>query len=161
MIFAISSSVTFSCTSERSLVLSFSSSSSNCFCNCGRTPYCNSAALFRSYVCCACFISFLVLSIFSRSWLTRSTASFSVLHCAFFVLNSSLSSASSFCRLARRSWLSRSVSFFKAVSSISSCITLRFNSSSSAGIESNSVLIIAQASSTRSIALSGRKRSEI
>ena len=45
---AISSSVTLSCTSERSSSLTFSSSCSNCFCNCGNLPYCNSAALSRS-----------------------------------------------------------------------------------------------------------------
>jgi hypothetical protein len=52
-----------------------------------------------------------------------------------------------------------SFSFFSAVSSISSCMTRRLSSSSSCGIESISVRIMAQASSTRSIALSGRKRS--
>ncbi len=56
--------------------------------------------------------------------------------------------------LARRVLLLRS-----AASSISSCITRRVTASSSAGIESISVRIIAHASSTRSIALSGRKRS--
>ena len=45
---AISSSVTLSCTSERSSSLTFSSSCSNCFCNCGNLPYCNSAAFSRS-----------------------------------------------------------------------------------------------------------------
>ena len=42
-----------------------------------------------------------------------------------------------------------------------SCMILRRRSSSSAGMESISVRIIAQASSTRSMALSGRKRSVI
>ena len=49
----------------------------------------------------------------------------------------------------------------RAVSSISICMILRFSSSISAGIESSSVLTNAHASSTRSIALSGRKRSEM
>mgnify|MGYP002508762978 CR=1 FL=1 len=48
-----------------------------------------------------------------------------------------------------------------AVSSISSCITFLRSSSNSVGMESSSVLISAQASSTRSIALSGRNLSEI
>ncbi len=49
----------------------------------------------------------------------------------------------------------------RAASSISSRITRRVSSSSSAGIESISVRSMAQASSTRSIALSGRNRSEM
>ncbi len=57
--------------------------------------------------------------------------------------------------------LARSVSLASAFSSISSRITRRVSSSSSAGMESISVRIIAQASSTRSIALSGRNRSEM
>ena len=48
MILAISSSVTLSCTSDRSSSFTFSSSSSSCFCSCGSRPYCSSAALFRS-----------------------------------------------------------------------------------------------------------------
>ena len=53
----------------------------------------------------------------------------------------------------------RRFSFLSAASSISSCITRRVIASSSCGIESISVRITAHASSTRSIALSGRKRS--
>jgi len=75
--------------------------------------------------------------------------------------NSSLSSDNSFLKASSLSLLRLSVSFFKAASSISSCIILRCISSSSAGIESSSVLIIAHASSTRSIALSGRNLSVI
>ena len=44
MIFAISSSVTFSCTRDRSRSLSLSSSISSSFCNPGSLLYCNSAA---------------------------------------------------------------------------------------------------------------------
>ena len=61
--------------------------------------------------------------------------------------------------VSSRSLLALSFSFFSAASSISSCITRRVTSSSSVGIESISVRIMAQASSIRSIALSGRKRS--
>ncbi len=57
--------------------------------------------------------------------------------------------------------LAGSVSLARAASSISSRITRRVSSSSSAGIESISVRSIAQASSTRSIALSGKNRSEM
>ena len=52
-----------------------------------------------------------------------------------------------------------SVSFFSASRSISSCITRRLTSSSSVGMESISVRSLAAASSIRSMALSGRKRS--
>ena len=55
--------------------------------------------------------------------------------------------------------LSSSVSFFNAVSSIWSWIILCLISSISVGIESISVLTIAQASSTKSIALSGKNLS--
>ena len=48
MILAISSSVTDSLTIERSSFATRSSSSSNCFFNSGKRPYCNSAALFKS-----------------------------------------------------------------------------------------------------------------
>ena len=70
-------------------------------------------------------------------------------------------SASSFCSSARRSLLRLSVSFLSADSSISSCMILRLCSSSSVGMESSSVLIRAHASSTRSMALSGRNLSVI
>ena len=60
---------------------------------------------------------------------------------------------------ARRSRDAASVSFFSASRSISSCRMRRVISSSSAGIESISVRSRAAASSTRSMALSGRNRS--
>ena len=161
IILAISSSVTLSCTRERSSFFTFSSSISNCFWSFGSSPYCSSAALFRSYCCCATWIWRFRSSICSRNVESFSTECFSFSHCAFCTENASLYSASSFCRSARRSWLSLSVSFFSAASSISICMILRCCSSSSAGRESSSVLIRAQASSTRSIALSGRNRSEI
>ena len=101
----------------------------------------------------------MISSICSRNFWSFSTECFSLSHCAFWVLKVSRISASSFCRSARRSLLKLSVSFFRADSSISSCMILRLCSSSSVGMESSSVLISAQASSTRSMALSGRKRS--
>ena len=57
--------------------------------------------------------------------------------------------------------LAGSSSLASAASSISSRVTRRVSSSSSAGIESISVRSIAHASSTRSMALSGRNRSEM
>ena len=160
MIREISSSVTLSCTRDRSCFFTLSSSMANCCCNFGNSPYCSSAALFRSYFCFANSISLFIASICSRRPDSFSTECFSLSHWAFFALNSSRS-ASSFCNVARRSWLALSVSFFNAASSISICITRRCSSSSSVGRESSSVLIKAQASSTRSIALSGRNRSDI
>ena len=88
----------------------------------------------------------------------RSTA-FSASHCARMASAWALRSASSRRRSSSRSWLALSFSFLSAASSISSCITRRVTSSSSCGIESISVRIMAHASSIRSIALSGRKRS--
>ena len=70
-------------------------------------------------------------------------------------------SASSLRSSSSRDLLAGSVSLASAASSISSRVTRRVSSSSSAGIESISVRSIAQASSTRSIALSGRNRSEM
>ena len=56
---------------------------------------------------------------------------------------------------------SLSDSLDKAISSISNCIIRRLISSISPGIESISVLIVAEASSTKSIALSGKNLSEM
>lgn len=70
-----------------------------------------------------------------------------------------LRSESSFFKDWRRVFEASSFSFFKAVSSIWSCMTRLLRSSNSEGMLSISVRILAQASSTRSIALSGRKRS--
>ena len=88
-------------------------------------------------------------------------AFFSFSHWAFLALKSSRRSLSSCRSWLRRSCESWSVSFFRAVSSISSWMIFREMMSSSVGMESISVRIRAQASSTRSIALSGRKRSVI
>jgi hypothetical protein len=61
--------------------------------------------------------------------------------------------------LASRSTDALSVSFRRASRSISSCMMRRRTSSSSPGIESISIRSFAAASSTRSMALSGRNRS--
>ena len=68
-------------------------------------------------------------------------------------------SASSLRSSSSRALLAGSFSLASAASSISSRVTRRVSSSSSAGIESISVRSSAQASSTRSMALSGRNRS--
>ena len=87
--------------------------------------------------------------------LTRSSASFSCAQRAASALRASFASASSRSTGARTS----SDSFAIAASSISSWRTRRSASSSSSGDESISMRSRDAASSTRSIALSGRKRS--
>ena len=159
-IFAISSSSTVSL-KRLWPSLACSSASLSCFCSSGRRPYFSSAALFRSYSFSALSMLALVLSISSRSLRTLTIASFSLSHLAFISANCALSSESSFwvsSSLAFESW---SVSFLSAASAISCCIILRDISSSSVGIESISVLMRAHASSTRSMALSGRNLSVI
>ena len=88
-------------------------------------------------------------------------AFFSFSHWAFLELNCSRSSASSFCSSASRALDRGSSSFFRAASSISIWMILRETTSSSVGMESISVRMRAQPSSMRSMALSGRNRSEI
>jgi ATP-dependent Clp protease ATP-binding subunit ClpB len=92
------------------------------------------------------------------SWMRRSSC-FSLSHCARSDWACSRPSASSRCSSASRSRLEASLSLASAASSISSCMTRRVTWSSWVGMESISVRIVAQASSTRSMALSGRKRS--
>ncbi len=89
------------------------------------------------------------MATFSLSYLARMTEPFS------------RSTARSLRSASNLSLLAGSFSFFRAASSISSCITRRLIVSSSDGSESISVRSMAQASSTRSMALSGRKRSVI
>ena len=69
------------------------------------------------------------------------------------------SSASSASIASRRAFDASSFSFFSASRSISSCVMRRSTSSISVGIESISIFSREAASSIRSIALSGRKRS--
>ena len=160
---AISSSVTLSRSKECRLTdcSVFFSSSASSFCSCGSLPYFNSAALLRSYSCCARSICALTDSISARRFCTFPIEAFSFSHFAFISLNCARISASSFCISARCSFESTSFSFCNAASSISCWIMRRWITSSSVGMESISVRIIAHASSIRSIALSGRKRSVI
>ena len=159
IICAISSSETLSCTIRWSLVLAaFSASSINC-CNRGSSPYSSSDARSKSPLFFAISIWLFASSISVFNWWILSTAAFSLSQRAFLTEKSSCSSLNSFCSSVRRPLLKLSVSFFSAASSICSCIIFRWVSSSSVGSESSSVLISAHASSTKSIALSGRKRS--
>ncbi len=77
------------------------------------------------------------------------------------VLTSSRNSANSSCKMPKRFFDASSDSFFNAASSISSCIKRRVTWSSSVGIEFISTRIVALASSIKSMALSGKKRSVI
>ena len=86
---------------------------------------------------------------------------FSVSHWARMASFRERSSASSLSMWARRFLEPLSSSFVRACFSISSCMILRPASSSSAGRLSISIRILLAASSIRSIALSGRKRSVI
>ena len=88
-----------------------------------------------------------------------SMASFSPCQCAFISFERSRRSASSRSIASRRATLASSFSFFSAWCSISSCWMRRSTSSISSGIESISMRSREAASSIRSIALSGRKRS--
>ena len=110
-------------------LLTFSSSSSSCFCSCGSLPYCSSAAFFKSYFCCG----ILNLSVYiSRS---PHGASDTVLHRLLLILPLcfltskfisaalpvlSAESPSLSCAQTDRS------SFLRAASSISSCMILRW-----------------------------------
>ena len=79
--------------------------------------------------------------------------------CAFISVERSRRSASSRSIASRRATDASSVSFSSAWRSISSCMMRRSTSSISVGIESISMRSREAASSIRSIALSGRKRS--
>ena len=99
----------------------------------------------------------------SSSWLLTMLAAlmdaFSSCQLVFNALVSSFSLARVSSSLARRFLLAASFSFFNAVRSISNCMICRSSWSISVGIESSSIRSRAAASSMRSIALSGRKRS--
>ena len=84
---------------------------------------------------------------------------FSACHWAIFDELCSCSSASSRSSASLRFLEASSFSLRSDVSSISSCIARRLSSSISSGIESISMRRREAASSMRSIALSGRKRS--
>ena len=162
-ILAMSSSVTLSCKSPFSplpLSAAFSLSSS-CFLSSGSLPYLSCAALLRSYSLSAVSASRFTRSISSRSFCTLFMLSFSFCKRAFMAEYFSLSSAISLRRLSSLASESLSVSFLSEVSSISRVVILRFTSSISLGIEFISVFMLAHASSTRSIALSGKNLSVI
>ena len=160
---AMSSSVTSSLSNEPSLCnsASFSFSTFSCFSSSPSLPYLNSAALFRSLSRSAFSAACRVSSICSFTARICLILSFSTcqraLRCEFF----SFKSPSSFLRFSSLSFDAASFSFLNATCSISSCFERRSISSISSGMESISVRNFAPASSIKSMALSGKKRSEI
>ena len=102
-----------------------------------------------------------MLSICSLNFWTSEIACFSLSHFAFIPSNFVFSSAFSFFISSKRFLENSSFSLESAASSISNCIIFLDTSSSSVGIDSISVLIKLQASSIKSIALSGKNLSEI
>ena len=85
-------------------------------------------------------------------------ACFSPSQCFFISATWALSKASSSSSTSRRSFDAVSVSFDRATCSISSCRMRRWTTSISVGSESISMRSLLAASSTRSMALSGRNR---
>ena len=160
---AISSSPTSSFKSCSSLDLAAITDSSCCSClfNFGSLPYFSSDIRLRSYERSAASIWLLTSSISFFIARTRKIACFSPSHLAFKSFSLACKSAFSAVILLSRSFEASSLSFFSACSSISSCIIFRRISSSGAGIDSISVRSLAAASSTKSIALSGKNLSEI
>ena len=93
------------------------------------------------------------------SLVTEASLPFSACHCAVSSAERCSSSASSLRSRSSRSFEARSFSFFSAPSSIRSCMMRRSSSSIASGLLSIAMRFLAAASSIRSIALSGRKRS--
>ena len=154
MILAISSSSTtsdinFSFSLDEVIAFNF-------FSNSGIIRYCNSPAFSysplekatskskRDFSSCSLIFLALIMSCFSTCHLSSKTFSLS-----FKSLSSLFKSSNLFLDES-------SFSLLNADFSISNCLIFLVNSSSSCGIDSTSTLIEAQASSTRSIALSGR-----
>ncbi len=135
------------------------SSAVSCRSSLGNSPYRNSATRFRSYARSARSISCFMPSICCRSLCRRPTDTFSVSQWVFSTSRSRTFSANSSSSASNRVRLAGSVSLRRASRSISNCRTFREISSNSAGRLSISVRRRAAASSMRSMALSGKKRS--
>ncbi len=125
----------------------------------GRRVWRSSAAVARSCARSASSARRRACSISSRSPRTRRMAWRSASHRARIAFAAARTSASSPRSWSSRAMLAGSDSCASAASSISSRTTLRVILSRAVGIESMSVRSMAPASSTKSIALSGRKRS--
>ncbi len=127
----------------------------------GSLPYCSSATLSSLPSRCSLAISSLTFSISSLSAAVPCAAPFS----AFQISSRSAYSFSRraiSCSISSRRFIdASSVSFLTASRSIFSWMVRRSSLSIDSGLESISILMRAAASSIRSIALSGRKRSVI
>ena len=157
---AISSAVTSSRRScEPPSFWMSASCSRSFFSRSGMRPYLSCEAFALSPAASAASNARRASSSFARTLFTSSSEAFSFFQRAVIASAFAFSSASSLRSSSRRFFEASSVSFASAISSISRRRTWREISSSSAGQESISVRIEAHASSRRSIALSGRKRS--
>src|SRR5207249_5619562 len=107
---------------------------------------------------CALELRAEVIKFFFHFRCSSSTA-FSFCHSALRAEDFSFNPANSFSSFFKRSLLAGSFSFLSAWRSISCCIISRSITSISVGIESSSIFKRDAASSTRSIALSGKNRS--
>ena len=165
--FATTSAMSSSSTSSLRYTPSVCSSASrfcstvSCFSSSGIVPYCSSAALFKSPACRACSSSSLACSSFSLPPRIFSISSFSDCHFAFIPPDFSCKSAIRRSISSSRAFDFSSVSRLNACRSISNCKISRSSSSISCGKLSISMRILLAASSTKSIALSGKNLSEI
>ncbi len=157
---AISSSVTLSCTSLKSLASS-SCAAANCFSSCGSRPYWISLMRAKSWRRCAASRSSLACSTCSLIFVAPCSAAFSDFQISLRSENSRSRPSMSFSRSAKRCREASSFSFFSISRWIFSWITRRSRRSSSSGLESISMRRREAASSIRSMALSGSWRSVI
>ena len=145
--------------SETNASPSRASASTNCFSSAGSVPYCNSPALAKSPSRLATSSSARPRSSCSFRSRAFSRLSRSICHLAVMPADCCNRSDSSFSNRSSRSLLAASSSFFNASASICNCRIWRSRASNSSGLESTSIRRRLAASSIRSIALSGRKRS--
>ena len=149
-------------TSSRNMALPAApSASSSCFSKPGMVPYCSSPALARSPERWACSSSIRAPS--SSSLILASAEILSFSACQRWVSSSDCCSklANSLSKLAKRSLDAVSLSLPSASRSIFNWMIRRSSVSISSGFDSTSIRNRDAASSIRSMALSGRKRSEI
>ncbi|MNS73090.1 hypothetical protein D3C72_1065200 [compost metagenome] len=125
----------------------------------GSLPYCSSASLSNWPLRCSSAISARTLSISSLMAWVPCTAAFSAFQISSKSLYSRCSFSSSSSMTPRRRLEASSVSFLTASRSIFNWMMRRSSLSITSGLESISMRMRAPASSIRSMALSGRKRS--
>ena len=137
------------------------SASPSIFSSSGITPYDSSPAFARLPSRLAISRSARARS--SSSFISRAPASLSrsACHCTVISDERSCKSARSFSSASRRSFEARSSSSFSASASICFCIISRSSASNSSGLLSTSMRRRLPASSIKSMALSGKKRSVI